>query len=486
MFLLCPGPAAEWINLPSQPTIQHTKPRLHICVACKLPGTPKCPLLRCCYFTTGFPFSKGTHAVACGTAYHSTCIQAGAPFTSRTGTTSGLTFPKVTFWPNFTCELCTVRSVLNRELGIRPDLILLCLERMRIIDIAHYWSKNTHKRYQGFLRAADHFQARYPGVPLLDHSPPPLRPHFGPDIPLQWMEEEYTLRPGKEGNITYSTVRGLRSAVAFHEGLRHLNAGDSLYFDRSHRLLSHSGRYTDGASSTLFARGLSTRLGTESRPSHALLERHILWMDNYFLDRFRQATSPADRVHWSTAGLANVTFWLGWLRSRECFDLRWVDIKVTTPADGPSVDLPPGIGAVFLRLANETKSSRSRRADVVVAYTSKSGLSFGRWHRRAAQAHRVVNSDADHRFIFSDADGTRWTSRSYRERFLYPCLLAQQAAGDAQLRAFDGRTKGNDIPSKYWSMNSYRRGGRSHVTKLLRGIRRQATLDQVYEHGRWR
>jgi hypothetical protein len=53
-----------------------------------------------------------------------TCVSVGAPFTSRRKGGAGLSFPKVTDWPNFVCEACTVREVLGRELTGPNDIHL--------------------------------------------------------------------------------------------------------------------------------------------------------------------------------------------------------------------------------------------------------------------------------------------------------------------------------------------------------------------------
>lgn len=58
-----------------------------------------------------------------------------------------------------------------------------------------------------------------------------------------------------------------------------------------------------------------------------------------------------------------------------------------------------------------------------------------------------------------------------------------KAEGDITLLALTG-DDGDTIPNKYYSMNTYRRGGRSHVSKRRAG-KRQATTIEVYEHGRW-
>jgi hypothetical protein len=90
--------------------------------------------------------------------------------------------------------------------------------------------------------------------------------------------------------------------------------------------------------------------------------------------------------------------------------------------------------------------------------------------------------------IFCHANGTAWTSRYFREKYLYPSLRSQQAAGDALLRAFDSLSGPNSIPAKFWSLHCYRRGARTQVTRgggVAAHRFRKATTDQVYEHGRW-
>ena len=45
--------------------------------------------------------------------------------------------------------------------------------------------------------------------------------------------------------------------------------------------------------------------------------------------------------------LANVIAWLGWLWTAELFSLKWKDLTVLEPQDGPSLDLPFGTGAIL-------------------------------------------------------------------------------------------------------------------------------------------
>jgi len=160
--------------------------------------------LRCSFASTGFPLSDGSIACPCHAYYHSKCIRAGAPFTTRSEVDAGLTFPYVSTFSRFICELCTVRSVLGRELHTIRDGVLLRLERMRLIDQAHYWSASTHKQYQNHLRHLAQFDQLH-DTNILSVSPL-LAPPAGPEIPLQWFQECYSLRPASVRRLEYGTV----------------------------------------------------------------------------------------------------------------------------------------------------------------------------------------------------------------------------------------------------------------------------------------
>jgi hypothetical protein len=416
----------------------------------------------------------------------------GAPFTTRRKADAGLSFPTVSEWPNFICEACTVRAVLDRELRGVNDWKLLCFERMRLIDMAHSWAVGTHAQYQHKLQALRKFERHF-GVSLLRPTPI-VAPPKGPEIILMWAQEQYSLRKsprrgdgGDELTLAFTTVRQLRSAVSQYAQWDLMVAHPGrLYMDPSRRLMIQAGRFTDDASSTMFATGMSSRLGNEARPSVALLDRHVRWL-NHDLDlRFRQAISPAIKQELARAALANLLLWLGWLRSSETFSLSWRDLIVVEPSDGPSVDLPPGCGVILLRLQPETKASRDRRSDVVIAYRTLSGYSFGSWFHRLRRLLRF-NTDWAHdsRLLFPMGSGEPWTSLYFRETYLYPALTTQRIRGDPLLVPFDG-SPGNSIPEKFWSLHCYRRGARSHVSRSRPLQFRKADEAQVYEHGRWR
>jgi hypothetical protein len=228
---------------------------------------------------------------------------------------------------------------------------------------------------------------------------------------------------------------------------------------------------------------MMARIGDDSKPSVALLDGQIRAFDAELNTSFLRAGSAIARRDFALAGLANLTFWLGWLRTSECFGITWNDCSLLDPDRGPEMDLPLGCGLVSFRLAPETKSDRVRRPDVIAAYKTASGLHLGKWVYRAR-----VHVGFSHPMIFAHLDGSPWTSLYFRKAHLYPFLRRRQALGDPYLTPFSGE-KGNSIEEKFWSLHCYRRGARSHVSRGGKfGHHRfhKATKDQVYEHARWR
>lgn len=366
---------------------------------------------------------------------------------------------------------------------------------MRIIDMAHSWSLGTHKQYQGKLSFVANWDDTY-GTNIL-RTLPLLKPPCGPEIPLMWLQEDYSLRPSPLRKlaqdfvgVSVTTVRQFRSAVSMYLGWDTLVSNPQLAFlDQNNRLLLSPCRPTDNYSSAQFATGFRARLGEDIRPSVALHDRHVRWMDQDLDGRYLSARTPAIKRELALAGLANLALWLGWLRSRECFDLTWADVTVVRPEDAASVDLPPHTGMVAFDMQPETKSSRHTRVDVLMAYCTLSGLNLGKWVFRAQRALQIPQDwSMCHAPVFCHPNGTRWSSIYFRKTYLYPALRAQRAGGDAFLLAFDD-TEGNRLEDKFWSLHCYRRGARTQATrggKVFQFRFKRATEAQVYEHARWR
>jgi hypothetical protein len=386
--------------------------------------------------------------------------------------------------------------MLDRELTGPSDWKLMCFERMRVLDMSHYWSLGTHAKHQGKLKAISQFETDFD----LDHRilrpTPILRPPAGADIGLMWLMESYSLRTTRlRGTdelqlLSNATVRQLRSATSQYLAWDLMvSRPDSAYFDQQRRLICQPCRPTDGLGCSLFASGIAARIGENVTPSIALLDRHIRNLDAELEEQYLSARTPQARQKAALAGLATLLLWLGWLRSSETFELCWKDFNVVEPNDGPTVDLPRGCGVVGIRLGPETKSSRTKAVDLSVAYQTLSGYHCGKWFHRA---RRSCGIGADYKAcaarVFTHSSGTPWTSHYYRHEFLYPSLKRQQLAGDAMLAAFDG-SPGNSLETKFWSLHCFRRGARSQVSRgglYGRHRFRKALKSQVYEHGRWR
>ena len=400
----------------------------------------------------------------------------------------GLCFPKVSVWPLFICESCTVRSVLDRELMGARDHLLLRLERMRLLDLAHAWATDTTEKYQGKLKFAQRFDF-YFGVNLLS-SPTLDRPPSGPELAVMWAELFYSLRDGQEqgSTVTFGTVRSLRSALSQYLATQLVVAHPGhASLDRHQRMTLQLPRPTDTAACTYFTKGLRSRMGDNPNPSQALQHRQIAALDEHFRHQFRLASSIERKCYWARAGIANLCLWLGWLRSAETFALRWADISIVDPRNAASADLPVGTGCVQLKLSPETKSNRNQAADVVIAYHSFTGLGLGPWLKRLRrELDAPLNWGEDHRLLFSHSDGRPWDSRYYRQHFLYPGLHQLRSAGDPFLLAFNGQP-GNTLEEKFWSLHCYRRGARTHVSRKHKTLgTRAATGPETYEHARWR
>jgi hypothetical protein len=241
---------------------------------------------------------------------------------------------------------------------------------------------------------------------------------------------------------------------------------------------------TDQAAYTFFTEGLRRRMGDHPKPSAVLSGKHMLWIERHYNRLFHAALTEVERKQVIKAGLVHLFSYLGWLRGVETFSIKWHDVKIVEPEDGPTMGLPLGIGIILLRLLEQTKSLQFATADVVIAYLTASGLNTGMWlHRlRALSTPEELTPDA---FLFTHEDGTLGTSHFYRHRFLYPALHICRAQGDPFLSTTDD-IPGNIIPDRIWSFNTQRRSGRSEVSKKRSWTLRAATPAEVVEHGRWR
>ena len=229
---------------------------------------------------------------------------------------------------------------------------------------------------------------------------------------------------------------------------------------------------------------MERRLGTENTPSMALQAHHIKF--NLRARETALGQMPSDsRGHYQLclAQLAELLAWTGWLRANEIFSLRWCDIKCIPPSRAPSHGLPSGSGALLLKLLESTKSEQTKTADHIVAYTTASGLSPGRMFDRVWNLRgQGLNPDE---YIFVTSQGEQWTSLHFRELYVYPYLYQQLASGDALLNTY-AQSDPTLLRQRLYSLHSWRRGGRTHVSRKRQGCVRAATEQEIRDHGRWR
>jgi hypothetical protein len=301
-----------------------------------------------------------------------------------------------------------------------------------------------------------------------------------------WAQERYSLYPARwkrsasshTDTVVWNTIRALRSAAGHFFTLDLLTAhpGRLVADHRDQPVLAHGCAPTNELGFSHFSASMKRQVGEHTQPSAPLLEKHIQWIEDLVERQYHAATTSIQRRTACQIAVTNLVGWLAWLRAQETFCLTWKDALVLSPADGPSPGLPEGLGVVLLKLLAQTKSSQSRTADVVVSYTTASGLSLGTWLDRL---RAKLGSDCDpDAYIICHETGRQWTSHHYRHTYLYPFLETQRQLGDPVLGQCDG-TAGN------WSFHAYRRGARTHVSQKRCTNTRKATDTEVDEHGRW-
>lgn len=470
-----------------------TNARLTMCAGCSKPLNNRTPARHSCHFRkTGFRFANsGRIARPCGVVYHPGCVRAGEPFRTRLANSKGLSLPHYVPMPHFICEACQVRAELGRELHRSvPDLCLLMLERMRMIDNLSFWAKTTLQKYGPYLRYLHRFGTHFgvrPLQPSLLSAPP-----RSPSVSLQWALLYYSLRTkkGKDGEvhrIGFNTTRQIKSAASMYYVLDMQDTFPrQVLRDRAGRGLIHE--YVSPCtemSMTFAAKGMSRRLGTASEKSWAISHVHVAYLDQAFEKAYQTGRTTALQHEIAIAAFTNLIAYLGWLRGGEIFEAAEEDLVVTLPSEGPTRGLPPGVGAVEYSLLPETKSDPTLVADVVTAFTTMSGLRPGKWALRV-QSFRPARAGR----LFSTPITPIWTSRHFRSRFAIPLLEQMRREGEPTLRAFSNKP-GNRLQDKITSMHTWRRAGRSAVSRLPRHNepnppgRRKASSWEVYEHGRW-
>lgn len=394
--------------------------------------------------------------------------------------------PKHTSAFPYVCELCVVTATLHRPL--RPtssDDALLMLERMRQIDLAHSWAPKTLSTIARELRRFRAFQRDFALPPVGPQAP--MRPPSGTSIQLLWLLEwRTTHRSSKDGYefITFSGARSVRSALsALHTwAFAHQRSGTAFQAPTKQTIsLDPLGlAATDDLVTHLTTQGMMRRLGTEAKPPLAIRADHVHYNIAARSRAYQAATDPTTRHRLALANFCELTFWLGWFRSSEVFTLRWCDIEYIDHGQAPTFGLPSP--ALLFRLLESTKTNRSKQADVIVAARTASGLDIGFWFRQVRSLVRP--SPRDPSLVFQTL-GHAWTSHSFRTHHLLPLWEEQRRHGDPTFRPYAGPAP-NTLRHKIYSMGSFRRGARTHVSRHRPGCLRAASAEEILEHGRWR
>jgi hypothetical protein len=406
------------------------------------------------------------------------------PFSSLHLAHFGLSFPNWKHLPIFICEWCTVRAHTFQHTNTRAQLrALMMLERMRLIDTVHSWTESTLTLYASKIERVIQFQQTF-NVPLLC-TPVLHHPPITSGIPLMWTQLQYSIQPGlRRASLKYATIRGLRSAVSAMQAweLAVISPDTVLLDTRQTPWANTAGRTTDTLAYHAFAKGMARRIGTEAVSSTALVAAHINFIDESLRSQLQNMTSIPVKHQLYLAGLANAWAWTTWCRASELFGIRFGDVTFIHPRDAAAHALPVLTGAFIIKLKTHTKSSPTEQASVVVASTTASGLSPQFWWEHVLQTATDTSPET---FVFTTTRGIQFNSSHYRNTYLYPLLGLQRLHGEPTLQAYSDDDPTTSLAAAFFSMHSYRRGGRTHVAKRRDNSVRAATKLEVAEHGRW-
>jgi hypothetical protein len=362
------------------------------------------------------------------------------------------------------------------------------LERMRLIDTYNSWSPRTLQAYRPYYTFLYKFE-KWSGATVLQASQL-KRPPVSSSISLQWAQLAYSVKERAQGGqgVQFATARNIRSTASnFHSWDLSQCYPDQAMRDKQHRghLVEHV-IPTDAVSYSMLSSGMSRRMGDRAKPSWALSHVHVAYIDKSLDRAFKEAKTLAAKHDLACAAAVNLLSYLGWLRGGEVFAQEKEELQLIHPHDAAIHGLPRLIGAICANLLPETKTDKTCVADVVIAYTTLSGLSLGRWLRRLLQF-----TPCDRKHLFSTANHKLWSSGLFRKRFAIPILDQMRRSGEPSLQIFSDEP-GHRLCDGIYSMHSWRRAGRSRVSRPPREneprtrYTRKASTTEVDEHGRWR
>ena len=154
-----------------------------------------------------------------------------------------------------------------------------------MIDIAWTWARGTHRTYQSQFNKICKFEGEFGVFILVPHRPD--RPPSSRAIPLMWCIEsnavwnvQHVSRGFSLGPISFGSVQQIRSAASqYYQWDATITNPSSSYLTRDGPFLYQRCHPTDNLFMTMLAQGMAKRMGTDVTPSKALLERHVLAMD---------------------------------------------------------------------------------------------------------------------------------------------------------------------------------------------------------------
>jgi hypothetical protein len=163
--------------------------------------------------------------------------------------------------------------------------------------MSNYWSQGSIKTYASKFSAIARFERTF-GITVFA-APSLTKPPTGQSIVLMWAQEFHSLQrrpsnkdPHSDTHVSFATIRQIRSAAAQHLTWQHIITNpDTAFLDQRRKMIMAPVRPTDSVSNTIFATGLAARLGTESKPSVALLARHVHALDQSLLKLYQSAST---------------------------------------------------------------------------------------------------------------------------------------------------------------------------------------------------
>jgi hypothetical protein len=141
---------------------------------------------------------------------------------------------------------------------------------------------------------------------------------------------------------------------------------------------------TDELGYTLMTTGMARWMGDQSVQSVALNFAQVQWIVNFLEEEWATPLTVERRSDVVAAAVVHLGFWLTWLRLNEFFSLDWSDVTnlLIPRTTNHSKGFPRNVGVIEMNLLEETKTNRTKVADIVAYKTLGTGLNLGIWIER--------------------------------------------------------------------------------------------------------